>query len=83
MYLINAGDKNLLEGVQRRITRIPFGIRRPSYEQRLSLINLPTVAYRQLRGDIITTFLAVTNIGSPINHIYVLNVGTKTHTVIS
>ena len=41
-------------------------------------MNLPTVAYRQLRGDIVTTFLAVSNLGSPTNHIYVLNVGTKT-----
>ena len=46
-YPVLTGDKNLLEGVQRRITRIPFGIRRPSYEQRLSLMNLPTVAYRR------------------------------------
>ena len=32
-YPVLTGDKNLLEGIQRRITRIPFGIRQPSYEQ--------------------------------------------------
>ncbi|RZC27635.1 hypothetical protein BDFB_007688, partial [Asbolus verrucosus] len=42
-------DVDLLEAVQRRATRLPFGRIRPSYEERLDLMKLPTLAERRKR----------------------------------
>lgn len=52
-------DELLLEQVQRRATRIPFGNVRPSYEERLSMMKLDKFTDRKLRGDMITAFRAV------------------------
>ena len=49
-------DKNLLENVQRRATRIGLGVNRPSYPERLLSANLPTFEKRRFRGDLIMTF---------------------------
>ena len=46
----------LLEKVQRRATKIIPGFYKLPYEQRLARLNLPTVAYRRVRGDMIETF---------------------------
>jgi hypothetical protein len=45
-----------LERVQRRFTRFLPGLRSLSYEQRLQSLNLPTLAYRRYRGDMIDTW---------------------------
>ena len=46
----------LLEKVQRRATKIIPGFYKLPYEQRLARLNLPTLAYRRVRGDMIETF---------------------------
>ena len=49
-------DATLLESVQRRATRLPFGIVRPSYEERLAAAGITTFQERRLRGDLIICF---------------------------
>jgi len=46
-------DMQLLEGVQHRATRMVPGLSKQNYEQRLKLMDLPSLSYRRLRGDII------------------------------
>ena len=43
----------MIENVQRRCTRqLPY-LKDPSYQEKLKKLNLPTLAYRKLRGDMI------------------------------
>lgn len=51
-----AKDIEALERVQRRVTKLPVGLRDLSYEARLERLNLPTLYERRLRGDLIETF---------------------------
>ena len=45
-----------VENVQRRATKYIPGLRDLSYEDRLKVLDLPTLAYRRYRGDMIETF---------------------------
>ena len=45
-------QKQLIEGVQRRATKIVPGLSKLSYDDRLIALNLPTMKYRQTRGDL-------------------------------
>ena len=49
-----------LENVQRRMTKVIPGFKDLSYEDRLRGLNLPTLAYRRLRGDMIELYKIVT-----------------------
>ena len=49
-----------LENVQRRATKQVIGLKELTYEQRLRTLNLPTLAYRRLRGDMIETYKILT-----------------------
>ena len=49
----------LLESIQVKATRIPLGRMRPRYIERLLKLNLPNLAPRLIRGDLIITFQAV------------------------
>jgi ribonuclease P/MRP protein subunit RPP40 len=49
-------DIDLLESVQHRATRMVPGLSKLSYEERLRRLDLPTLAYRRVRGDAIDTF---------------------------
>ncbi|KAJ3655423.1 hypothetical protein Zmor_014555 [Zophobas morio] len=71
-------DKKLLESTQRRVTRMPYGINRPQYLDRLATMNLTSLSIRRTRGDIITTFQALTTANSPIRHLFSLNPDTRT-----
>ena len=55
------GDINLLEDVQKRAVRAVSGIA-GSYEQKLSILNLPSLSARRKRGDMIQTFKIVKQI---------------------
>ena len=46
----------LIEDVQRRFSRKITGLKDLSYEQRLHKLNLPSLEYRRLRGDLIETY---------------------------
>ena len=45
-----------LENVQRRATTLIPGYKGLDYEERLKRLNLPTLSYRRLRGDMIEIF---------------------------
>lgn len=49
-------DITAIENVQRRATRLVPSLRDLSYSDRLKKLNLPTLAYRRSRGDMIETY---------------------------
>jgi ribonuclease P/MRP protein subunit RPP40 len=49
-------DINEIEKVQHRATKLVQGLGELSYEDRLKQLNLPTLAYRRMRADILQTF---------------------------
>lgn len=49
-----------IENVQRRMTRMIPGMSGLDYEERLRSLELPTLAYRRLRGDLIETYKIIT-----------------------
>jgi hypothetical protein len=55
-------DRNQLEGVQRRATRLVPGLKDLPYEERLQRLNLPSLQYRRERGDMIEVFKYMTNL---------------------
>jgi len=46
-------DMQLLEGVQNRATRMVPGLSKLNYEQRVKLMDLRSLSYRRLRGDVV------------------------------
>lgn len=71
-------DRNLLESVQRRATRLSFGVTRPSYEQRLLDAKLTSIEERRLRGDLIITYRALNNLFScDLSPLFVINSDTR------
>ena len=49
-------DLDAIENVQIRATRLVDGLHNMSYSERLQKLDLPTLRYRRLRGDIIEIF---------------------------
>ena len=49
-------DIILIENVQRRATKLVSNIRNYSYVDRLKKLNLPSLTYRRLRGDLIEVY---------------------------
>ena len=47
---------NLIEAVQKRATKLVDGLHNLTYEERLQELNLPTLVFRRLRGDMIELF---------------------------
>jgi ribonuclease P/MRP protein subunit RPP40 len=44
-------DINLLEKIQRRVTKLIYSLRDKSYNERLKALKLTTLQMRQTRGD--------------------------------
>ena len=53
-------DIDNLEKVQKRATKMISCLKNMNYEDRLKKLNLPTLKYRRLRGDMIETYKIVT-----------------------
>ena len=49
-------DTKLIEGVQRRATKLVNDLQTLSYEERLRNIDLPSLVYRRIRGDMIEVY---------------------------
>ena len=58
--------KNLVENVQRKLTKHITGLQDISYEDRLKIIKLPSLEYRLLRGDMIQVFKIANNYYDPV-----------------
>ena len=56
------GDKDCLERVQRRATKLITHLKDKTYCERLKELNLPTLDYRRRRGDLIQTYKIVKGI---------------------
>ena len=56
---------NKIENVQRKYTRYIKGLQNLTYEQRLKKIRLPSLEYRQIRGDLIQVFKITKNMYDP------------------
>ena len=54
------GDQNLLEKLQRRVTKMVPGLTHVPYQNRLKMLDLPTLKYRRMRGDLIMIYKLVT-----------------------
>jgi hypothetical protein len=50
------GSIDKIERVQRRATKMTEGFKELDYQQRLVELNLPTLKYRRMRGDIIQMY---------------------------
>ena len=59
-YPYRKEEINKLERVQRRATKLVFSLKKLSYEDRLRKLNLPTLKFRRLRGDMIEVYKIVT-----------------------
>ena len=64
----------MIENVQKRATKQVPGLKDLSYEQRLRTLNLPTLAYRRLRGDLIETYKILTGkYDQAVSDLFVMN----------
>ena len=52
----NRADQRLIERVQRRATRLVASIRHRPYQDRLRILQLPSLYYRRRRGDMVYTY---------------------------
>lgn len=52
---------DMIENVQKRATKQLPGMKELPYEERLRVLNLPTLAYRRVRGDLIETYKILTD----------------------
>jgi len=53
------GDIELVEKVQKRATKLIISLKHLTYTERLKQLQLPTLKYRRLRGDMIEVFKMV------------------------
>ena len=56
---------DLIEGVQRRATKYLPGMKDKNYEDRLKLLDLPSLAYRRERADMIETYNLIKELYDP------------------
>ena len=57
--------RNIVENVQRKFTKHIKGLHETPYEDRLNKIKLPSLEFRQLRGDMIQVFKIANNFYDP------------------
>ena len=73
-------DKKFIEKVQRHFTKRIAGLSKLKYEDRLKELNLPSLAYRRVRGDLIETYKIVHGCYDPIttNNLFEINNDNRT-----
>lgn len=76
-YPVLIRDQKLLEAVQRRATRLKYGYHRPEYETRLSILKLPTLETRRVRGDMILTYKILHRTDSTLQGLFELREDTR------
>ena len=54
-------DQRSVEKVQRRATKLIHGLYIMDYSDRLTILNLPSLQYRRIRGDMITVYKFIHN----------------------
>ena len=54
-----------IESVQRRFTKKILGLGKHDYRHRLTVLNLPSLEFRRIRGDLIETYKICNNIYDP------------------
>ena len=59
-------DMTLIEKVQRHFTKQVQGMKDLNYSQRLASLNLPSLEYRRVRGDLIETYKILNNKYDPL-----------------
>ena len=59
---INEKDADMVEGVQRRVTKMIPNLRNLSYEERLKMLGMFSSRYRRLRDDMIEVFKMIQSI---------------------
>ena len=59
------GDIKELEKIQKRATKLVINFKKIPYKDRLMHLKLPTLKYRQLRGDMIEAFKITHNLYHP------------------
>ena len=78
-------DKQRIETVQRHFTKNIEGMNTLEYEERLRKLNLPTLEFRRLRGDLIETYKITHNIYDPLTtktlFSYDVDERTRSHTL--
>ena len=76
-------DIKKIENVQRRATKLVKELREMSYEERLRKLDLPTLAYRRKRGDLIQVYKIMTQANDmEIESLFEManhNIGTRGH----
>ena len=73
---------NLLESIQRHFTRYIIGTNDLSYEERMKMLNLPSLEFRRLRGDLIEVFKICHNLYDPVTTKSLITINksnTRTH----
>ena len=73
-----------IEKVQRQFTKKIYGLHKLSYEERLRELDLPSLEFRRIRGDMIETYKILTNIYDPITTKSLLTVNkasTRSHSL--
>ena len=71
--------RNLVENVQRKFTKHIKGLNEVPYEDRLDKIKLPSLEFRQMRGDMIQVFKIANNYYDPLttNSIFEFNKNSR------
>ena len=57
-----------IESVQRHFSKCIIGTKNMSYEERLKFLQLPSLEFRRMRGDLIETYKVCNKIYDPVTY---------------
>ena len=73
-------DIDLIESVQRLFTKRIIGLQSLEYEERLKILNLPSLEYRRARGDMIQVYKICQGLYDPITTKHLLDISPTNST---